>query len=239
MKILSLIVIILVLAQSTVAFAGRALSCIVEPSMTVNVGTAVSGVMDSVLVDRSEIVKKGQLIATIEAGVERATVDYYAAKIKFSERKISRSEALRAEQLLSEQEYDALVTEHLLAKLEWQEKKEILSQRSIYSPIDGVVVERMLSPGDFIKEQQIFKILALDPLYIETVLPVEMFGKVKVGEPYEVYLETYEKPFTVKICNVDRVIDKASSTFKVRLILNNPGYQIPSGLKCEIDFIQQ
>jgi len=223
-------------AQSSAAFAEGALSCIVEPSMTVNVGAAVSGVMDTVEVDRSDIVKKGQLIATIESGVERATVDYYAARVEFAERKLARAETLREENLMSEQEYDEMVTEQTLAKLECREKQRILGQRSIYSPIDGVVVERMLSPGDYIENQQIFKILALDPLYIETVLPVEMFGKVKIGETYEVFLETFTDPFMVKVSNVDRVVDKASSTFKVRLILKNPGYRIPSGLKCRVEF---
>jgi multidrug efflux pump subunit AcrA (membrane-fusion protein) len=35
---------------------------------------------------------------------------------------------------------------------------------------------------------------------------------------------------------VDKVIDAASNTFRVRLQLSNPGQALPAGLRCKIDF---
>jgi multidrug efflux pump subunit AcrA (membrane-fusion protein) len=35
---------------------------------------------------------------------------------------------------------------------------------------------------------------------------------------------------------VDRVVDAASGTFRVRLELANPGNRIPAGIKCAVRF---
>jgi multidrug efflux pump subunit AcrA (membrane-fusion protein) len=40
----------------------------------------------------------------------------------------------------------------------------------------------------------------------------------------------------VRVAVVDRVVDAASSTFRVRLELPNPQHRIPAGLKCKVTF---
>jgi multidrug efflux pump subunit AcrA (membrane-fusion protein) len=111
----------------------------------------------------------------------------------------------------------------------------VLNQRTISSPINGVVVERYLSPGEHISQEKIFKIAQIDPLNVEVIVPVELFGSVKPGNFGEVRLDpllpgTYKAKVTV----VDRVVDAASGTFGVRLELPNPGNKIPAGIRCAV-----
>jgi hypothetical protein len=42
---------------------------------------------------------------------------------------------------------------------------------------------------------------------------------------------------TATVTVVDRVVDAASDTFGVRLLLPNPDYRIPGGVRCEIRFL--
>ena len=44
------------------------------------------------------------------------------------------------------------------------------------------------------------------------------------------------EPRGAKVVVVDRVIDAASNSFRVRLELPNPNYQLPPGLRCKVDF---
>jgi len=44
------------------------------------------------------------------------------------------------------------------------------------------------------------------------------------------------EPRGAKVIVVDRVIDAASNSFRVRLELPNPKYQLPPGLRCKVDF---
>ena len=124
-----------------------------------------------------------------------------------------------------------------LAELELKRAVEIVKRLTIYSPITGVVMERFLSPGEYIEEQSILKVAQIDPLHVEVFVPIEFLGKIKVNMPAEI---TLAKPLKsvhkahVKI--VDQVLDAASGTFGVRLELPNPGYALPAGIKCEVSF---
>ena len=124
-----------------------------------------------------------------------------------------------------------------LAGLELRRAEETLKRHTIRSPIDGVVVQRYLAPGESVRFQPILRLAQLDPLRVEVIVPVSAFGKVKVGEtaivqPEEPVVGNYE----AKIVIVDRVADAASGTFRVALDLPNPDYSLPSGLKCIVQF---
>lgn len=221
---------------SPVATAEWAISCLMEPSMDISVGTPVDGVIEQLAVDRGDSVRNGQVIARLHSGVERAAVDYHAAKAEFGERKMSRNEDLKKNELISPQEADEIATEHRLSSLELRQKREELSLRTISSPIDGVVVERYHHPGDLVHQEKIYRIAQLDPLHVEVVLPAQYFGRLKVGQAYKVSPELLEGQYDAKISQIDKVIDAASGTFRVRLKLANPGNKLPSGLRCHVDF---
>ena len=210
--------------------------CMLLPSLEVDVGTPVDGVLESVTVDRGDIVAAGKLLARLNTGVEAAAVDYQAAKAKFGARKLDRNKDLQAKQLISSQELDEIETEHRLAELELNQKQEQLKLRSILSPMDGVIVDRYRNRGDLVKQEKIFRIAKLSPLHVEAVAPAALFRRIQVGQRFQVALPLLGTKVTANVSNVDKVIDAASGTFRVRLQLPNPKYELPSGLRCNIDF---
>ena len=58
-----------------------------EPYQITKIASQAPGILDEILVTRGDIVKKGQVIARFRSGVERATVDYFRAKVEFGSRK--------------------------------------------------------------------------------------------------------------------------------------------------------
>jgi RND family efflux transporter MFP subunit len=124
-----------------------------------------------------------------------------------------------------------------VAKLEARQLAASVARFSIASPIDGVVVDRLQNPGELTQTGDaataVLKLAQIDPLRVELVLPVSEYGKVKVGRVAEIRPEaplTGTWRATVKV--VDRVIDAASGTFRVRLELPNPRGEVPAGVKC-------
>jgi len=229
----------ILLAPTSAAAAadGGRLDCLVEPSLKVEVSSAVPGVLEEVKVDRGTQVKKGQVLATLVSGVERALYESAKAKAAFAQRKVERTREMYRKQMISIGEKDELETQWELLKLEQREAEEKLKQRTILSPCDGVVVKRMNSPGEFVQEKPILDLVQLNPLRIEVVVPVRLYGKIKAGSTGMVEWEapiggTY--PATVKI--VDSVVDAASGTIGVRLELPNPNLKLPAGTKCSIRF---
>jgi RND family efflux transporter MFP subunit len=125
-----------------------------------------------------------------------------------------------------------------LAQLELARASELLRQRTIRSPINGIVVARMLGPGEYAFDQaQLLTVSQIDPLNVEAFVPLGQFGKIRAGMVAEIYPEEpiggrYNATVTV----VDHVFDAASGTIGVRLELPNPDYALPAGLKCRARF---
>lgn len=219
--------------------AGGALECLVEPFMVVNVGSAVDGVLDRVTVDRGDVVRRGQVVATLKSGVEAAAVALSQARVEFGRRKVERNEALFEKQLISAQERDEMVTEARLHEEELKKDKESLKLRTIVSPLDGVVVERRLAPGELIRADKsvVLRLAQLHPLNVEVIAPAPLFGSVRVGTTGQVNLAPFVPGLhQAKVVVVDRLIDAASGTFGVRLQLPNSAYKIPAGIKCSVEF---
>ena len=117
-----------------------------------------------------------------------------------------------------------------------------LSRNIIRSPVNGVVVDRFLSAGEFVSGQfksdsPIVKIAQIDPLRVEVLAPASMRDKISIGTPAKLRLEApANSAHDVRVSMVDRVVDAASGTFRIRLALPNPNHRILAGLKCKIKF---
>ena len=145
---------------------------------------------------------------------------------------------IKTELAMREQEVKSTEEQMRVAALELKRARALLAIRTIRSPVDGVVVERTLSPGEFIlNEGHIITVAQIDPLNVEVYVPVRQYPSIEVGMRATVRPEEPvggELSATVTV--VDRVFDAASGTFGVRLELPNPDLRIPAGLRCMVSF---
>ena len=84
----------------------------------------------------------------------------------------------------------------------------------------------------------IFRLVVLDPLHVEVVVPVAKYGSIKPGMRAEIIPEVAvgKSKLVARVKVIDRMVDAPSGTFGVRLELANPNYDIPSGIKCKARF---
>lgn len=215
------------------------MTCILEPHLVTEVGSPIDGVIERVFVERGDPVKAGQVVAKLKSGVEEAEMEVKRAKVEYGRRKNERNEELFRKQLISAQEKDEMETEFRVSQAELNKEVENLKLRTILSPVNGIVLDRYLWAGELIRadKSKVVKLAQLDPLNVEIVAPMSLFGKVAKGSTAEVTLEPLIRgSHPAKVVIVDRVIDGASSTFGIRLELPNPGYRIPAGIRCRVRF---
>ena len=217
-----------------------AIDCMIEPNIMVELSSPVSGVLDTLTVDKSDEVKKGQLVATLKSEVEMVSVQTSTERLKLSNLENKRAVELYREKAITLSDKDKSENEKKLFELELQQAKANLNLRQVKSPIDGVVVKRYAMPGEFVETKPILQLAQLDPLKIEVVSPVSNYGKIVKGMRAKIIPEFGEyKNLIAEVVVVDKVIDAASGTFGVRLELANKGHTIPGGLKCRVSFIDE
>lgn len=237
-KTLALLVLLLpVLAVAQTPDDGQ-LSCLIEPNDTSDISSNVPGVVAQINVERGDHVRKGQILFSLEDSVEKASVELANAQAEFAARKVERNQELFNQELISENERDEMLTEHRVALLTTREAEARLEQRTIHSPFSGIVVERHVSRGEFVSADPVITVASLDPLYVEVVMHADYYGMIKKGMQVEVQPE---KPITAsyvgKVQIADQIIDAASGTFGVRVLLDNPDSHLPSGLKCRVHYL--
>lgn len=244
-----------------------AFDCLIEPELVADVGSPVDGIIAKFFVSKSDIVKKGQKLAQLNQSVNLSTailakaqanmqekIDSKQAYLAFAKRKLVRIKKLYTQKATSSFQKDEAETElklarselqlakreKLLAKLEYQQAMQRLMERSIRSPFDGIVVKRHLSLGESVKDKPIMKLAKINPLRVELILTSELFGLIKEGMVADIIPELPNyKPQRATVTVVDKLIDAASGTFGVRLTLPNPGNRIPSGLRCQAQFLPE
>lgn len=211
--------------------------CLLEAHVDVSVSSAVTGVVERVLVERGDQVEKDQVLVQLVRGIELAAFELAQARAKFAARTNQRNAELVEERLISSNEKDALETDALLAALEEREAEEILELRTIRSPIDGIVADVSTAAGEFVNEEEIVRVVQIHPLNVEVVVPVSLYGRIEKGAVGRVVPERpFDREFEAKVVIVDRVVDAASGTFGLRLELPNAKRTLPAGLKCMVGF---
>ncbi len=236
--------------------------CLIKPSAEVAIGSPVDGVIATLLVEQGDLVTEGQVIATLESSREQAAAAVAKGKAElqaplkasrekteFGKRKLLRAQDLRKSAAIGQQELDEAETEQRLAdvafldaqetqlvrQLEYQFSAAELALRTIRSPISGLVVERLLSPGELTRQSPLVKVAQLHPLRIEAFVPMGWMGKISPGMTADVQPAVEGAPvYEARVETVGLIVDNATGTFGVRLILPNAAYRLPSGLACTV-----
>lgn len=267
MKFLSLLVGLTGITTVQAAPPGE-YQCLIEPYQRIEVRSPVEALIDSVLVERGSQVKKGQALVRLDSGVEQAAlasaryraimegqVKSSEARLNYARDKHRRRSELHQQNFLSAQDRDDAYAEMRVAEAELIEAKdnrelsaletkriaELLRQRTLTSPFNGVVLEVMQHPGELAQTGEgaraILKLAQINPLRVEVVMPVLLYGSVRPGMRARVTAEVASKnSYKASVKIVDKVVDSASGTFGVRLDLPNPGGNIPAGVKCKVRF---
>lgn len=238
--------------------------CLIEPEQVADVGSPVTGVIERLPVALGDTVDAGQPLAMLRADVERATAGVAAlrsqvdaevraaqANVVLAHQKVDRARQLLAQDFVSAQAVEQAVAEAEVAsqKLKMaQNQQRIYGQeqavaqaqlglRTLRSPIRGVVVERYNNVGERVEDRPVVRVASIDPLRVSLMVPIAQYGQVTVGDTMSIRPELPGlDAVRATVQYVDKVVDAASNTFRVRLALPNPGHRLPGGLRCKADW---
>jgi RND family efflux transporter MFP subunit len=251
---------------SSLADVSAGASCIIEPNHIYKLAMPTPGAIESVEVERSDKVKKGQVIAELESGVEQSQIE--AARVRASTdvfirlkqaiydaaaSKLERQRTLRANLVVSQQtledaqsavavaraDREQAELDRKLAGFEVARLQATLKRRTLKSPADGVVTAVDLLAGEYADPASpIVTVTEVDPLKVDVYLPASAYEQVKVGARALVTpRETAIGAREAVITVKDPQIDASSGLFLVELRLPNPDGAIPAGIRCGFEFV--
>lgn len=227
-----------------------------EATNTVVVGTQVSGVIQKLYVDFNSAVRKGQLIAeldksTLQSSLENAEADVEKAKASFEyqELNLARNKVLFDKELLAKSEYDLIIFNYKTSKAEVKSAKANLSRAernvsyaSIYSPIDGVVLNRAVEEGQTVAASmntpELFTITNdLSTMKVEANIDEADIGQLKGGQRAEFNVDAFpELTFKGNVTEIRLQPNSTSNviTYTTIITVSNPDLKLKPGMTASI-----
>ncbi len=154
--------------------AGPEFDCLIEPAQIVEIRSPVVGILQEVHARRGALIRKGDVLVTIESSVEQGAADtarfraealgalsLAQNKLAAAREKARRHQELYEEEFVSAQARDDAAAEAKLAeselktaeeniqlaKLEHRQSLDQLNRRVLRSPFTGVVMDQFFYPG--------------------------------------------------------------------------------------------
>lgn len=223
-----------------------------EAITTVEVGTQVSGVINKIFVDFNSEVKKGQILAQIDetpllAQLEqsKATVDQAEAQVKYQKATYDRYQVLIGKKLIAQSDFDLAEYNYKNAlstlsnaKSMYDKNKINLSYARIYSPIDGIILDRAVDEGQTVAASfntpTLFTIANdLTQMRVEANIDEADIGQVKMNQRVEFTVDAYpENKFegTVTEIRMQPVVTSNVVTYTVIIEAPNPDKKLMPGM---------
>ena len=233
-----------------------------QPYRDIDVAAPEMGQIDRLAVREGDRVKAGQVLARLDDEVWKATLEVAAsmesagrveaaeAELRLCQETLVKLTALHERDHATQQEVDRALAqrdvaearvkaaeEELLVKAREYERADVqLEQRSVLSPVDGIVTQIYKDEGEFVSPSDavVIRVVQLDPLLIVFSVPVTDLDNLAVNTKVQVRVDAVDKPIEGMVEFVSPTADAQSGTTRVRVKIANPGEAIRSGANCHL-----
>lgn len=181
------------------------------------VSAKTSGVLVKLYVEEGQAVKAGQILAQLEQDTARAKLAQAEAQMRKADASYAYAEQSIQKQLIPKRDFDQAKYDMQNLRAAYQEAQLNLQFTTITAPVDGVIAERSVKLGNLIQtNQNLFRIVGMDPLQAVLNVPERQLGILKSGQPVTLEADALAgQKFVGSILRIAPVVDSASGTFRV------------------------
>lgn len=244
-----------------------------EPLTRVEISSELSGIVRSVAVDENESVEAGQVLAQldttrIEAQVERAEAGVAVAAARVSEaratfneteRALTRARQLSERGMVADQALDNALAAHeraqsavevaeanlAIARADLRLQEADLANATIYSPIDGIVLERAVNPGQTVAASTSAPVLFviaenLERMELKAAIDEADIGEVRAGQTARFAVDAFPaRRFDAEIRDISfaSLVTEGVVTYEARLAVDNGDLVLRPGMTATVDIV--
>ncbi len=228
----------------------------VQPVDTVSVGAQVSGVVSSVYVDFNDVIKEGQLLAKIDPAIinaqleqAQATLANAKSNLEYQQNNYDRQTKLfnlgaisQADGQLATNQYNVAKASVANAEAQLKLSERNLYYTNIYSPINGVVLNRSISKGQTIASSfnapTLFVIAKdLTKMQVRAAVDEADIGEVRIGQRVSFTVDAFPNDVfegTVKEILLHPSVSSNVVTYTTLIDVDNTDLKLKPGMTASI-----
>ncbi|NQT27197.1 efflux RND transporter periplasmic adaptor subunit [candidate division KSB1 bacterium] len=208
----------------------------IRAEFEVKVFSKIPDRIEKYYVDDGDVVQAGDPIAEILATQIEQTVLQAEAYKNNMEMEYSRAQRLSRENVMSQQQFDAIQTQMVQAKAALVSAKSQLKDATLTAPISGIIGKRYFEAGDMAAPSMpVASVVQMDKVKIEFEATEQDLGRLEIGQKAEVQVRSYpDEIFVGKVIKISPILDPMTRMVAVEVLLSNPGYKLKPGMFAEL-----
>lgn len=234
--------------RRTVPFTGT-----LEPVRRVSVKAEVAAPVADVLVRAGEAVRKGDVLVRIdmadlqsalaerEANLEGAQAQLDLARKNRDAKVKLATKGFAARQTVNEVKaaFDAAEASVRALKAQLEIARKALDKAEVKAPMDGVVAERAVDPGDKVAvDAKLLTLVSLDEMEIAAPVPASEIGRVAAGQPVTFHVPGLDGgAFTGAVARINPVAQAGTRSIPVYVSVANGGGLLRGGMFAEGEIV--
>ncbi|MCP9926509.1 efflux RND transporter periplasmic adaptor subunit [Cyanobium sp. CH-040] len=234
-----------------------------EAEQRVNVSPKRQGVLEELLVEEGDVVRRGQPLARMDAGDLNERLSELKAQLRSAEAQLARSrselernERLFRERAISLSDYNAVRSTYEVDLAAVQAARQRLEARRVEqqelivrAPFDGVISQRFADPGSFVTPTTTASATAgatsssivelSQGLEVVAKVPESDIGRISVGQPAQVRVDAFpERSFAARVRRITPRAVKLNNvtSFDVFLEFPEPQPDLRIGMTADVGF---
>ena len=209
----------------------------VQTKQNVLVYPEMPGTLIRVYVKEGQPVVKGQLLASIDDGGLSSQVAQLETQVALAKTTFERQKRLWDQKIGSEIQYLQAKTNYESQENALKQLKSQLAKSAVRAPFSGVIDDVIKEQGTVVAPGQgseIFRIVNLNNMYIETDVPESYIANVTKGKKVEVEFPVLGKTINTKVRQAGNFINPANRTFKVQVGIPNKDKSVKPNLTAKL-----
>jgi len=208
-------------------------------NQSVVVRPEVSGRVAQIAFRDGMAVKRGQLLFSLDAGVNEAEVAQARAELELAQSNLQRTKDLAQKSFVSDSAQDQAASNVKVLEAKLKLAQARLEKMRITAPFDGVLGIRSVSVGDFVREgTDLVNVEDVQRLKADFRLPERFYTQLVVGQSVDVIADALpSETFRGTIEAINPKIDSGGRSVEVRARLDNPGGRLRPGMFVRVNVV--
>ncbi len=201
----------------------------------VTVSADLPGIVERISFESGNPVRKGDLLAQLDDGQERAQLAAAESVAKLARINLDRMAGLRRQGVTSQAELDQVQAAAEQAEARLGEIRATIERKRIRAPFDGVLGLRQVNLGQYLRGgDPVVSLQALDPIFVDFAVPQQEVARLAVDGAVTATLAGLTESISPgRIAAIDSVVDPATRNVRVRATFDNHDRRLRPGMFVE------
>jgi len=209
----------------------------VEAYQSIPLNFQTTGTVQEVLVDAGDVVRKGQLLATLDLTDAKNMYEITLSQYQQAKDAYDRLKTVHDQGSLPEIKWVEMESKLEQAQSSLNLAKNNLDKCNLYAPVNGMVGRRNIEPGmtSISLASAPLQLVDIRQVYVKISVPENEVAKIIKGMKAIFTVSALnDREFKGEVANISPVADRISRTYEAKILVPNSDLALKPGMVCDV-----